>query len=82
MYYFVYMVKGTDLQELKKTKNLYEIYKLEQTIKKLNNEINIINNDIINDCIKKYGKHHYEREEESGPYAESYWICKNCECEQ
>ena len=20
--------------------------------------------------------HHYEREEESGPYAESYWICK------
>ena len=82
MYYFVYMVKGTDLQELQKTKNLYEIYKLEQIIKKLNNEINIINNDIIDDCIKQNGKHHYEREEDSGPYAESYWICKNCKYEQ
>ena len=82
MYYFVYMVNGSEVQELKKNALLYKIHNFEQTIKKLNNEINIINNDIIDDCIKQNGKHHYEREEDSGPYAESYWICKNCKYEQ
>jgi hypothetical protein len=33
---------------------------------------------IIEECIEKNGKHDFERERESGPYGESYFVCKQC----
>jgi len=72
------MVKGSDSQEESK-RNLYgNIYLLEDEIKKIKLEIEVINMKIIEECIEKNRKHDFERERDPGLYGESYFVCKHC----
>jgi hypothetical protein len=72
------MVRGNDLHEEMKREIYYCINLLEVQIKDFKNKLEEIDNKIIQECIETNGKHDFERERESGPYGESYFVCKQC----
>ena len=72
------MVQGNNSQEELKRKIYDNIKLLEVQIKQLKNKLIEIDNEIVQDCIKKNGKHDFKRERDPGLYGESYFICKLC----
>ena len=76
------MIVGTIEQEFRKNKYLQEIYTLEQKIKMLRNEIINIDMTICRECVVKHGDHVYTEEVDTGPYPDTWYICKYCGCEK
>ena len=72
------MVQGNDSQEEMKRKIYDNIQLLEVQINDFKNKLIEIDNQIVQDCINKNGKHNFERERDPGLYGESYFICKLC----
>ena len=75
------MVVGPEKQEFAKMEIIQKIKELQRQIKHYENDIIEINNTIKRECVRKYGKHEFEREIDQGPYPESWWVCKNCRFE-
>jgi len=72
------VVIGSEEEENKKNEYTNNIIKLQKEINILKSNIRKIDLNIIADCVKKNGKHEYIKEKDTGPYPESWLICKNC----
>jgi hypothetical protein len=72
------MVRGSEKQEFAKKEIRKKIMELQKEINNYEQDIIEIDNVIKKECIKKNGQHQFEREIDSGPYPESWWVCKNC----
>jgi hypothetical protein len=51
---------------------------LQREINNYENDIIEINESIKRNCVRQYGKHDFERQIDSGPYPESWWVCTKC----
>ena len=68
--------------ELHEQKNeLIELkYDYINKIKKIEEQIQNIQNQIYKDCAIKNNGHKWIRERESGPYGETFFYCEYCRC--
>ena len=55
---------------------------LQELIKKINNDITVINEHVIDTCVEKCGGHNFESYRESGLYGETFYVCKICGVEE
>jgi hypothetical protein len=72
------MIIGSQKHEFAKNEIRKKIMELQREIHKYETDIIEINEVIKRECIKKNGKHEFEREMDNGPCPESWWVCKNC----
>ena len=72
------MIRGSEKQEFAKKEIREKIMELQREIKNYEQDIIEINEAIKRDCVRKNGKHDFERERDDGPYPETWWVCKNC----
>lgn len=70
------MIRGSEKEEFAKNEIRKKIIKLQREINNYENDIIEINEAIKRYCVKKHGKHEFERERDDGQ--ESWWVCKNC----
>lgn len=64
----------------KKEKLLQLKYEYKEKIKSIEEEINIVQNQIYEECIIKNKGHKWIREREDGPYGETFFYCEYCYC--
>lgn len=55
---------------------------LQELIRKINNDISVINQYVIDMCVEKCGGHNFESYRESGLYGETFYVCKICGVEE
>jgi|UniRef100_A0A6C0CK09 hypothetical protein len=72
------MVYGTEKEEFAKNEIRKKIMELQREINNYENDIIEINESIKRNCVRQYGKHDFERQIDSGPYPESWWVCTKC----
>ena len=72
------MVTGNTNQEAEKKELYSNILHHKEEIQRLKIQLEEIDRVIVSECVDKYGTHEYIREIETGPYGNSYLVCKHC----